>query len=114
VDIRLYKRISGVNTQLGSSDSAAASGDVIYLEIQGTTIVVKKNGSHICGSPIDASAEGIPSSGEMGINVLRSTSGGTVKLDDFAAGDFSGGGGGITLSQVERGRTVGRGILRGA
>jgi hypothetical protein len=88
VESRVYKRIGGGYTQLGSDGPSVASGDVLYLEIQGTTIIAKKNGSSICGSPI-ALGGASPASGNAGVRAY-SLSG---SMDDFSAGDFAAAGG---------------------
>lgn len=84
-DTRIYKIISGAFTQLGTTGPSVATGDVVYLEIQGTTLVAKKNGSVICGSPTDASL----ASGSAGIFGYST---GANTLDDFSFGDFTGAG----------------------
>lgn len=80
VETRIYKRTGGSTyVQLGSDGPAITLNDVLYLEIQGTTLVAKKNGTSICGSPITDS--GI-ASGNAGMWGCRGT------LDSFEVGDF--------------------------
>lgn len=85
VETRIYKRIGGTYTQLGSDGPAVAPGDVLYLEAQGTQLIAKKNSSTICGSPTD-SARSSGGFGFWGAPLV-----GSDTLDDFAAGDFAGG-----------------------
>lgn len=84
-ETRLYKKIAGAFTQLGSDAAACAVNDVLYIEVQGTTIVVKINGTTVI-TVTDASI----SSGNAGI---WSSEGGTAAdaIDDWSGGDFSGG-----------------------
>jgi hypothetical protein len=65
VQTRVYKKVSGTFTQLGTDGPAVTNGDVLYLEIQGTTVVAKLNGTSVCGSPI-ALGTG-PSTGSAGL-----------------------------------------------
>lgn len=87
VQTRIYKRVAGGFTQLGSDGPAVAANDVLYLEIQGTQLIAKKNGATICGSPTDV---GGIASGNAGLwagpfNTINN-------VDDFSAGDFTAGG----------------------
>lgn len=88
-DTRVYKRISGGYTQLGSTGPSVAPGDVLYLEVQGTTLIAKKNGSSICGSPITDNAISSGNAGMWGYTDATFSD----FVDDFEFGDFSGGGG---------------------
>ena len=89
VETRIYKRVGGSFTQLGTDGAAIAPGDTLYLEIQGTQLIAKKNDVTICGSPTDAAI----ATGSAGIWGSESA-GGDVLLDNFSGGDFAGGGGG--------------------
>lgn len=81
-EIKLYKAISSTFTQLGTDAAAAAAGDVIYIEAQGTSILVKKNGTTIIGPITDS---GI-ASGKAGMWCSQSA---TVPTgDNFLAGNF--------------------------
>lgn len=82
-ETRIYKRISGTFTQLGTDGPAVGTGDLLYLEIQGTNLVANKNGSNICGSPISDTDIAAGSAGIWG-----SATSGTITLDNFTAGDF--------------------------
>ncbi len=83
-EIRLYKRVSGGYTQLGSDAAAATANDVLYIEAQGTSILVKKNGSTIIGPVTDSSI----ASGNAGIWTTDIANAG----DDWEGGDFEVGG----------------------
>lgn len=82
VETKLYKRVGGAFTQLGSDGAAVADGDTLYVEAQGTSILVKKNGSTIIGPVTDAAL----SAGNAGMWGTRQA----MRADDFAGGDFVG------------------------
>lgn len=84
-ETRIYKKVAGTFTQLGSDGPAIAAGDVLYFEIQGTQLIAKKNTSTICGSPTDSAL----SSGNTGLWGAPA-SGITVAMDTFEVGDFAG------------------------
>ena len=85
VQTRIYKKVAGAFTQLGSDGPAVATGDVLYLEIQGTQLIAKKNGTTICGSPTDSAL----STGRGGFWCAPITANDT--LDTFELGDFASG-----------------------
>lgn len=85
-ETRIYRRtLAGGFVQLGSDGPGVASGDVLYLEIVGTQLIAKKNGTVICGSPTDSAI----ASGKPGI--WGGSSGGVCTCDDFLGGNFSAG-----------------------
>jgi len=85
VQTRVYKRMPGnVFTQLGSDGPAIATADELYLEVQGTTLVAKKNGTSICGSPLTDSAIAGGTGGLWGFGT-------GITADNFELGDFAGG-----------------------
>lgn len=87
VQSRVYKQVAATFTQIGSDGPAFADGDLAYVEVQGTTIIAKKNGASICGSPI-ALGTG-PATGAAGLWGGGVAGVGTTNfLDDFSAGDF--------------------------
>ena len=86
VDTVLGKFIAGVFTQLGTADAGFVTGDTIYLEVQGSTLLVKKNGVTVIGPITDTSI----ASGRAGI--LYSSTIGAASLASWAGGDFAGGG----------------------
>lgn len=96
VETRVYKHVSGAYTQLGSDGPAITTGDILYLEVQGSTVISKKNGTSICGSPISGGT--LPASGKAAIWLTCSA---TIdaRLDDFSAGDFLSGG--VALEESE-------------
>ena len=89
VETRIYKRLGGSYTLLGTNGPPVTTNDVLYLEVQGSIIVAKKNGTAICGSPLDTSGDlnAIPTTGAPGIWGF-STAGGAT-LDNWSAGDFT-------------------------
>lgn len=81
---RIYKGTApNTYAQVGSDGPGFADGDVFYSEIQGTTLVVKNNGSTVI-TATDSSF----SSGAVGL--WASGSGTTSTADDWSAGDFAG------------------------
>jgi hypothetical protein len=79
--LEVFSCVAAVSTNIGS-DGAAAANDTIYLEAQGTQIVVKQNGV----TRITVSNSAL-SSGKPGLYCFSSAD----VLDDWAAGDFIGG-----------------------
>lgn len=77
----------------GSSTLTIADGDTAYLEMQGSTLVAKHNGTVVITVPDETSI----ASGKPGIFI----SGSTLVVDNWAAGDFSAGGtsGGFTIAR---------------
>jgi hypothetical protein len=98
--VRLYRRVSGANTQLLSVNSAMSSGDTLSIKVTGSgatvTIEVKVNGSHIAGSPFsDTDGARLTSGNLAGLFALFSnTSTALFNADDFTVDDTLGGGGG--------------------
>lgn len=83
VETRIYTNTAGAFLQQGIDGPAVGVGDVLYIERQGTTIVARKNGVAICGTPITLSvADGI-----AGIRLSRAAVVPTAAL--FRAGDFT-------------------------
>jgi hypothetical protein len=86
-DTRLYKVVGGTFTQLGPTAGACAVNDVLYIEVQGTSLTVKQNGSTIIGPVTDSDI----STGNAGLWAFIA---GNPAGDDWEGGDFGGGGGG--------------------
>jgi hypothetical protein len=82
VETRLYKRVGAVFTQLGSDAAAVADGDLLYIEAQGTSLVVKKNGTSIITATDSSLASG--KGGLWGTRQVET-------VDDFEVGDFASG-----------------------
>lgn len=79
------KFVNGSYTGISSQGSQSFnSGDTLYAEVQGTTLQAKRNGSNFGSSQTDSSLS-------AGVGGIFGYSGFTI--DDFAAGDFAGGGG---------------------
>jgi hypothetical protein len=80
---QMYKVVSSTFTAVGSSAAyVVSSGDVLRLEINGTSLTAKLNGVTKHGPSTDS---GI-ASGKPGFYNFNSSG---VVFDDFAAGDFS-------------------------
>lgn len=80
-DVRLYKRLSGIFTQLGSTAGAAASGDKLYAEAQGSSLLVQKNGTTVVGPVTDTAI----ASGRAGLWDFDDV----ATVDDWEGGDFA-------------------------
>lgn len=87
----ICKFIAGVFTSISSQTVTFASGDTLYGEVQGTTLLAKKNGASLGTSATDSSI----ASGTAGIFGF----GGYI-ADDFAAGDFAAGGGAVKRNNL--------------
>ena len=87
--------VAGAYTQIGTGTSGAATGDVWYLGVQGTTLTVKQNGSTVSSGTITDS--GI-SSGDAGIGYSSTDT--TATLTGFAGGNFLTGGSSMSMMGV--------------
>ena len=84
----ILKVSAGSYSQIGSSGGACATNDVLYIEAQGTAIVVKKNGSTTISTTDSAVSSGFLAmfgSDDSGASVEPT-------LKDWSGGDFLGGG----------------------
>lgn len=81
----LFARFSaGSFTSISSQTVTFNSGDTLYAEVQGTTLLAKKNGAALGSSTTDANI----GSGKAGLFGFSN-----YIADDFAAGDFAAAGG---------------------
>lgn len=85
-ETKLFSKVGGTFTQLGSNGPAIAAGDVLYISAQGTTITAKKNGANICGTPLTDSGL---STGRGAIWGGPDVSSLVLTVDDFEVGDFT-------------------------
>jgi hypothetical protein len=85
-ETRIYRRVSGAYTQVGIDGSACANGDTLTLEISGTSLTCKKNGSTIIGPVTDTN---IASGTSYGMWSSKAA----ATADLFEGGDFAAGGG---------------------
>lgn len=85
------KFVAGTFTQIWTRAITYSAGAVIYLEVQGTTLVTKYNGAAVGASNTDSSI----ASGKAGLRHSSNTNSNTL-LDDWEGGDFGGGGGSPT------------------
>ena len=80
----IYKHVAGTWVLLSTVSTTWASNDVAYLEVQGTTIVSKQNGTlrnSLTDTAIDGSTVGGPYAGLYG-------GGATIVFDTFEVGNF--------------------------
>jgi hypothetical protein len=87
-DCQVYVANAGSYQQIGSTGTGFVAGDVAYLEIQGTTVVSKKNGS-TSGMPTGTDAT--YASGRFGFFIANDLGVVDPKLNDWSGGDFSSG-----------------------
>jgi hypothetical protein len=86
----INKYISGSATTLASTTATVNADDVMYCEVQGTTLKAKINNVTKLTTTDSSIA-----SGSAGV-ILFVDSGGTSRLDDFYGGSFPAGGAGAT------------------
>lgn len=81
---RVWKFVVAALTVIGTEAVSIALNDVIYAEVQGTTVLLKVNGtpSSATGTAADYA------SGRSGLGV-SDAAGGVALLDDWSAGDFT-------------------------
>lgn len=84
---RVWKEIANVNTSLGTGSTSLAAGQTWYLEVQGTTLIMKING----GTEITVTDAAL-ASGQFGIYAEAAASG-VGLYDTWEGGDFAAGGG---------------------
>lgn len=82
VDTYIVRRLAGVVTVLDSSDNGWLAGDVIYLQVSGTTISVKKNGVQVASTTDSNISYGWP-------GLAYSSTITNFVVDDFEAGDLN-------------------------
>jgi len=82
----LFKMVAGTWTQLGSLGAALAVNAVLRLEVSGTTLTPKVNGS--TQSPPGAQTDSAHSSGAAGISGYSVST--SMRLDDWEGGNLGG------------------------
>lgn len=82
-ETKVYKVVNGSYTQLGSNGAACATGDILKLICNGTSISATKNGTTIVGAVTDSAI----ASGSAG---MWGTNGGspTGTMDNFQGGAY--------------------------
>ncbi len=81
-DTRLYERVAGVYTQLGSTAAACTTGDALRMVCDGDQISEEKNGSALIGPVTNTSV----SSGDAGIWAFKNANGGSAA--SWSGGDL--------------------------
>lgn len=81
----LFKLVLGVWTQLGSTGSGASVNDVVRIEVDGTTITPKINGS--LDTDIGAQTDSAIASGAAGVSGFYD--GTATRLDDWEGGNLA-------------------------
>jgi hypothetical protein len=85
-DTEIGKRVSGTYTTLSTINTSSwAVNDVIYLEVQGNTITVKKNGITI----MTVTDSAITAAGSPGFNFSSGGGATGAIFDDWSGGDFN-------------------------
>jgi hypothetical protein len=87
--IGIGKKVAGSFTQLGTRSTTYAAATVVYLEVQGSTLLVKYGGTTLGAGISDSSI----TTGRAGLTFSSEQAGRGATLDDWEGGDFSGGGG---------------------
>lgn len=80
----MYKMVAGVETQLGGTGAVVVANDVLRLEVSGTTLTPKKNGTLIAtpGTQTDSTL----TSGSAGIDIYDNLTG--ARVDDWSGGNL--------------------------
>lgn len=75
----LYRVVSGTTTQLGATQAAVSPGDVVEIQVSGTTVKYVLNGSDLV-----AETDANHASGKVGFHLKDNES----EVDDFECGDL--------------------------
>jgi len=89
-DSRIFKYVDGTYTSIASNVTDIAAGDTLYLEVQGTSLLLKVNGSNRVGPSTDTAH----ASGGAGIGAYYSTVN-VALMDTWEGGDFVAAGGAV-------------------
>lgn len=103
----LYKTVTGTDTWKAQVTLACAAGDLLYLQISGTTLSAKHAGADVFGNITDASI----ASGSAGI--YGDAWGGSThsKLDDWEGGNLGGGATELTVAGLSHSHAAGAPVL---
>ena len=83
---KIFKYVAGVSTSLATENAVTwVSGDILYVEVSGTNINVKRNGILILTVSDAALA-----SGRIGFMMVEGGTAGSTVADSFAGGDLIG------------------------
>ena len=83
---KIFKVVAGVSTSLAVDNTVTwASGDILYVEVSGTNINVKRNGVLVVTVSDAALA-----SGRIGLMMVEGATGGNTVIDSFSGGDLTG------------------------
>lgn len=81
----IYKVVTGTYTSILTGTATIANGDTQQLEVQGTTLNIKRN-----GTSLNTVGDSAIASGQFGITVVSIANAGTTGvLDDWEGGDFT-------------------------
>ena len=93
---RIYKKVSGGYTSLGSASGTPANGDVVVLSVSGTSVALKINGE----TKVTGTVSELAANTKHGIYSNSYT---PNSFDDFSITDTGGGGGGTPSLVVSDG-----------
>lgn len=101
-NIRLFKIVSGSQTQLGSSYSYTLTGTAanLLLRMSGDQISVELNASTVIGPVTDTAITTAGKAGVYGFDMRVSGVADVASLDNFSADDIGGGGGGAVPNSI--------------
>jgi hypothetical protein len=92
----LFKMVSGTWTQIGDTGANWEDGDTVWLEVEGTTLTPKVNGS--TDPDIGAQTDSSIASGSAGLSGYND--GAANLIDDWEGGNLGAGPGGISIPVV--------------
>ena len=83
---RIWKRVAGPGTSIATTgDNLIVAGDIVYLEIQGSTLLLKRNGTNFLGPSTDTAL----TAGSAGIGLRHTVANSGPWLDTWEGGDFA-------------------------
>jgi hypothetical protein len=112
-DVSLFQSGSFVGSLGSGSGTTFANGDTIYLEAQGSSLVLKKGTTNGAGGTTITTISDSTLSTQTLAGIGYSSSGGGGGVDAFVMGDFSGGAGGAAKRRpgIRYGGQLGQGTI---